>query len=91
METAQALLNCLYEKAIEKITSKVWMSEPKPDAYINEKQDYAWLRQPLTLIMLKAVDAGATKITLQQTSSAKLFGQGTYLIDLLLANPCGAK
>jgi len=81
-------MDCLYEKAVEQITSRVWMSEPKPDGYINQQRGYAWFRQPLTIVSLKTDGPTSTRITRQQTPSANTFGQGDYLMDFLASNPC---
>ncbi|WP_313065434.1 hypothetical protein [Achromobacter animicus] len=87
-ELVHAPLDCLFEKGVQTVTSRVWMSEPKPDGYLNQKQGYGWFRQPLTILMLKAEGANTTRITRQQTTSAAGFGQGEYLMQYFASNPC---
>ncbi|MCO5400751.1 hypothetical protein [Ralstonia soli] len=85
--TVPAPLACLYQKGLEHVTSRSNATEPVPTGYINERQGYAWFRQPLTLVMLTDT-AGATLVERHQTDSAALFGQGDNLIAYLMANPC---
>lgn len=87
-ELVRAPLDCLFEKGLEKVTSKIWLGEPKPDGYLNQKQGDGWFRQPLTILMLKTEGANATRVTRQQTPSAAGFGQGDYLMDYFASNPC---
>ena len=87
-ELVQAPLDCLFERGVEQVTSKVWMGEPKPDGYFNQKRGYAWFRQPLTILLLKPEGPSTTSITRQQTPSAAGFGQGDFLMDYFASNPC---
>jgi hypothetical protein len=91
VELVEAPIDCLFEKGVQTVTSKIWMGEPKPDGYLNQKQGYGWFRQPLTILMLKAEGANTTRITRQQTPSAAGFGQGEYLMEYFASNPCMQK
>lgn len=87
MVTVPAPLTCLYQKGLEHVTSRSNATEPVATGYINEKQGYAWFRQPLTLVMLKAT-GDSTEVSRHQTDSGQLFGQGGDLMDYLAGNPC---
>lgn len=87
-QLVQAPIDCLFGKGVEMVTSRIWMGEPKPDAYLDQRQGYGWFRQPLTILMLKAEGSNVTRVTRQQTPSATAFGQGDYLIDFFAGNPC---
>ncbi|CAD6559525.1 hypothetical protein ACFQ3P_32665 [Paraburkholderia sabiae] len=81
---------CLYEKGAEKAASSLGMTEPKMSGYINSTGDYAWFRQPLTLIRLKSVGDHETEVTRQQHGSAAALGQGSDMLAYLRQNPCAA-
>lgn len=88
--TVSAPVPCLYEQAVEHVSSYLGLSEPKFQTYINGTGTEAWLRQPLTLIELKAAGSTTTVVSRRQTSSAHALGQADDLMAFLSGNPCNA-
>ena len=86
--TVDAPLGCLYDKGVEHVSSYIGMSEPKFTWYLDPDHQYAWFRQPLTLVELKAKLNNVTEVRRSQTPSAQSFGQGDELIKFLKSNPC---
>lgn len=86
--TVQAPLQCLYDKGVEHVSSYIGMSEPEFTWYLDPNREYAWFRQPLTLIELKVKPNNTTEVSRSQTPSAQSFGQGEELIKFLKSNPC---
>ena len=84
----QAPIGCLYYKGVEHVSSYIGMTEPKFTWYFDQNHKYAWFRQPLTLVELKAKTDNVTEVRRSQTSSAHSFGQGNQLIEFLKSNPC---
>ena len=83
-----APLGCLYNQGVEHVSSYLGMNEPKFSWYLALDHQYAWFRQPLTLIELKAKSDRVTEVRRSQTPSAQGFGQGDDLIEFLKSNPC---
>lgn len=82
-----AMLTCLYEKSVEHVSSYIGINEPKFSWFRAADGEYAWFRQPLTLIELKSKSI-ATEVVRYQTLSAEALGQGNELIKFLKSNPC---
>lgn len=89
--TVQAPLQCLYDKGVGHVSSYIGMTEPRFTWYLDSDRQYAWFRQPLTLIELKTTPNNITEVSRSQTPSAQSFGQGDELIKFLKSNPCGGK
>jgi hypothetical protein len=83
-----APLICLYNSGVEHVSSYIGMTEPRFTWYLDATQQYAWFRQPLTLIELEAKSTTGTEIRRLQTASASALGQGNTLLQYLRANPC---
>jgi hypothetical protein len=86
-----APVDCLYDKGVGHVSSYIGMSEPKFTWYTDASRKYAWFRQPLTLIEIRAVNEGSTDVRRSQTPSAASFGQGNELLAYLKSNPCSPK
>ena len=84
----QAPLACLYDRGVEHVSSYIGMNEPRFTWYTDSKNQYAWFRQPLTLVELEKKSNLTTEVRRSQTSSASSFGQANELIEFLKANPC---
>lgn len=86
--TVLAPLECLQGKGVEHVSSYIGLSEPRFTWNLDSNRQYAWFRQPLTLVELKAKPNNVTEVSRSQTPSAKNFGQGDELIKFLKSNPC---
>ena len=86
--TVHAPLECLYGKGVEHVSSYIGMIEPKFTWYLAPNRQYAWFRQPLTLIELETKPNNFTEVRRSQTPSAQFSGQGDDLIEFLKSNPC---
>lgn len=89
--TVHAPLGCLYDKGVEHVSSYIGISEPKFTWYLDPDHQYAWFRQPLTLVELKGKPDNVTEVRRFQTPSAQSFGQGDELIRFLKSNPCAGQ
>lgn len=81
-------LDCVYGKGVEQVSSYIGMSEPKFTWFISEGKQYAWFRQPLTIVELRTVGVNVTEVQRKQTPSAEIFGQGNDLLIYFKTNPC---
>lgn len=83
-----APIACLYDSSAEHVSSYLGMTEPRFTAHMGASGDYAWFRQPRTLIELQTTDGRRTQIQRSQSPSAE--GHGDALLEHLQENPCRA-
>ena len=80
--------SCIYSQGVEHVSSYIGASEPSFTWFISENKQYAWFRQPLTLVELQSLGGSATEVRRKQTSSALFLGQGDQLLEFIKDHPC---
>ena len=80
--------SCIYSQGVEHVSSYIGASEPSFTWFISENKQYAWFRQPLTLVELQSLGGSATEVRRKQTSSARVLGQGDQLLEFIKDHPC---